>query len=141
MATENRHDEEKATYANIKKVNSLAGSSGNDSFDALSERLKNAQRKIGSALSAFSARAEEKERARREEIENARRIEAEKKAKPAPPVEEKAEPAPEPVPEVKEQPAPEVAEKPVAPSEPVAETVKPKEAPADHYGYGARRPR
>ena len=130
MATENRHDEEKATYANIKKVNSLAGSSGNDSFDALSERLKNAQRKIGSALSAFSARAEEKERARREEIENARRIEAEKKAKPAPPVEEKVEPAPAPDPEVKEQPAPEVAEKPVAPSEPVAETVKPKEAPA-----------
>ncbi len=84
MATETRHDEEKATYANIKKVNFLTGSTGKDSFDALSERLRNAQRKIGSALSAASSRAEEKERARREELENARRIEAEKKVKPAP---------------------------------------------------------
>lgn len=130
MATENRHDEEKATYANIKKVNSLAGSSGNDSFDALSERLKNAQRKIGSALSAFSARAEERERARREEIENARRIEAEKKAKPAPPVEEKSEPAPAPAPEVKEQPAPEVKEKPAAPVSSATEQAKPAPKPA-----------
>lgn len=88
MATETRHDEEKATYANIKKVNFLTGSSGKDSFDALSERLRNAQRKIGSALSAASSRAEEKERAKREELENARRIEAEKKVRPAPPVDE-----------------------------------------------------
>ena len=127
MATETRHDEEKATYANIKKVNFLAGSSGKDSFDALSERLKNAQRKIGSALSAASSRAEEKERARREELENARRIEAEKKVKPAPPVNEI--PAEKPVaavtePNVEQEVKPEIpAEKP-APEQPKAKEQK-----------------
>lgn len=127
MATETRHDEEKATYANIKKVNFLTGSSGKDSFDALSERLKNAQRKIGSALSAASSRAEEKERARREELENARRIEAEKKVKPAPPVDEI--PVKKPVaavtePNVEQEVKPEIpAEKP-APEQPKAKEQK-----------------
>lgn len=127
MATETRHDEEKATYANIKKVNFLTGSSGKDSFDALSERLRNAQRKIGSALSAASSRAEEKERARREELENARRIEAEKKVKPAPPVDEI--PVEKPVaavtePNVEQEVKPEIpAEKP-APEQPKAKEQK-----------------
>lgn len=127
MATETRHDEEKATYANIKKVNFLTGSSGKDSFDALSERLRNAQRKIGSALSAASSRAEEKERARREELENSRRIEAEKKVKPAPPVDEI--PVEKPVavvtePNVEQEVKPEIpAEKP-APEQPKAKEQK-----------------
>lgn len=127
MATETRHDEEKATYANIKKVNFLTGSTGKDSFDALSERLRNAQRKIGSALSAASSRAEEKERARREELENARRIEAEKKVKPAPPVDEI--PVEKPVaavtePNVEQEVKPEIpAEKP-APEQPKAKEQK-----------------
>lgn len=135
MATETRHDEEKATYANIKKVNFLAGSSGKDSFDALSERLRNAQRKIGSALSAASSRAEEKERARREELENARRIEAEKKVKPAPPVDEI--PVEKPVaavtePNVEQEVKPEIpAEKP-APEQPKAKEQKEQaEKPAE----------
>ena len=132
MATETRHDEERATYANIKKVNFLAGSSGKDSFDALSERLRNAQRKIGAALSAASSRAEEKERARREEIENARRLEAEKKAKPAPPVEKPVEKPVVPASEQTE--AQEVKpEKPVekpAPA-PVPEQPKEKEQPTE----------
>lgn len=127
MATETRHDEEKATYANIKKVNFLTGSTGKDSFDALSERLRNAQRKIGSALSAASSRAEEKERARRAELENARRIEAEKKVKPAPPVDEI--PVEKPVaavtePNVEQEVKPEIpAEKP-APEQPKAKEQK-----------------
>ena len=127
MATETRHDEEKATYANIKKVNFLTGSTGKDSFDALSERLRNAQRKIGSALSAASSRAEEKERVRREELENARRIEAEKKVKPAPPVDEI--PVEKPVaavtePNVEQEVKPEIpAEKP-APEQPKAKEQK-----------------
>lgn len=127
MATETRHDEEKATYANIKKVNFLTGSTGKDSFDALSERLRNAQRKIGSALSAASSRAEEKERARREKLENARRIEAEKKVKPAPPVDEI--PVEKPVaavtePNVEQEVKPEIpAEKP-APEQPKAKEQK-----------------